>query len=154
MKELDIRTLHVLTTVNRTDFITSPDLSHLLSGHSIPSTMVVQTLLSHLPTLQGHEKLLLIGAGSGYLAMILARLVQQLFVIEHNPQILHIAQTNLAKFAQPNITLRTGDGERGYPEQAPYDLIIAGCDLPTAPALLPQVQPGGEIYYLSGSNGH
>lgn len=154
MKELDIRTLHVLTTVNRADFITSPDLSHLLSGHSIPSTMVVQTLLSHLPTLQGHEKLLLIGAGSGYLAMILARLVQQLFVIEHNPQILHIAQTNLDKFSQPNITLRTGDGERGYPEQAPYDLIITSCDLPTAPALLSQVQPGGDIYYLSGSNGH
>lgn len=153
MKELDIRTLQALTTVPRADFIASPDLSALLSGHSIPSPLVVHTLLSHLPTLQGHEKVLLIGAGSGYLAMILARLVQQLFVVEHNPQIVHIAQANLGKFNPENVSLRNGEGERGLPEQAPYDLIMTSCDLPSAPALLPQAKPGAAIYYLAGSNG-
>lgn len=153
MRALDPRTLQALQAVSRVDFVASPDLSAQLSGHSIPSTLVVQTLLSHLPPLDGSEKVLLIGAGAGYLAMVLSRLVNRLFVLENNPQILLIAQSNLDKFAPHNVVLQAGDGTQGLAAQAPYDLIISSCELPSVVGLLPQLKMGGAIYYLEGRNG-
>lgn len=153
MRELDTRTLRVLSDIPRADFVASPDLSAMLSGHSIPSTEVVHTLLCHLPPLDGSEKLLLIGAGSGYLAMILSRLVQRLCVLERNPHILPIAQANLAKFDPGNVLWHCGEGAQGWVAQAPFDLIIASCPLPSPVNLLSQLKMGGAIYYLDGCNG-
>jgi len=153
MRELELRTLQALTDIPRSEFVASPDISAQLSGHSIPSTLVLQTLLSHLPPLDGSEKVLLIGAGSGYLAMILSRLVNQLLVLERNPQILPIARANLDKFNVQNVVLQTGEGAQGWPAQAPYDLVVASCELANPAALLPQLKPGGAIFYLEGSNG-
>lgn len=158
MRPLDSRARKALDEVPRSAFIASPDLSAQLSGHSIPATAVVQILLSHLPPLDGTEKVLLIGAGSGYLAMILSRLVGQLFVLERNPGVLPIAQTNLAKFSPPDasanhVVMQLGDGNSGLLAHSPYDLIISFCELPRPTTLLPQLKMGGTHYFLEGCNG-
>lgn len=153
MRTLDTRTLQALNGIPRTEFVASTDLAAFLSGHSIPSTLVMQTLLGHLPPLDGSENVLLIGAGSGYVAMVLSRLVQRLTVLERNPQILPIAQANLAKFAPANIVLQAGEGAQGWLPHSPYDLIISSCELANPQSLLPQLKMGGAIYYLQGSHG-
>lgn len=153
MRALDPRTQQALKDIPRAEFIASPDLSAQLSGHSIPSTLVVRTLLGYLPPLLGHEKVLLIGAGAGYLAMILSRLVRRVAIIERSAEIIAIAQANLSKFSPHNLLLRAGEGAQGLPAEAPFDLIISSCELPAPQALLPQLNPGGAIYYLGGRNG-
>ncbi len=129
MRALDPLALQALKDVPRAQFVASPDLSAQLSGHSIPSTLVVRTLLGYLPPLSGNEQVLLIGAGSGYLPVVLSRLVRQVQVIENNPQILAIARGNIAKFMPGNLHLHSGDGRQGLPQLAPYDLIISSCEL-------------------------
>ena len=113
MRALDPLALQALKEVPRAQFVASPDLSAQLSGHSIPSTLVVRTLLGYLPALSGREQVLLIGAGSGYLPVILARLVRQVQVIERSPEILAIARANIAKLMPTNLHLHSGDGRQG-----------------------------------------
>ncbi len=153
MRALDPLALQALKEIPRAQFVASPDLSAQLSGHSIPSTLVVRTLLGYLPALSGREQVLLIGAGSGYLSVILARLVRQVQVIERSPEILAIARANIAKLMPTNLHLHSGDGRQGLAQLAPYDLIISSCELSDAEPLLAQLSPGGAVYYLGGRNG-
>jgi type IV pilus assembly protein PilB len=110
-------------------------------------------VLALLPPLNGTENLLLVGAGSGYLAMILSRLVREITVIERNPEVLAIAEANLCKFAPGNLSLHAGEAIRGFPDNAPYDLIIASCELEKPDALLAQLKLGGNLYFLAGNIG-
>ena len=89
-------------------------------------------------------KVLEIGAGSGYHSAILARLARRVYAIERHRPLAMDARDRLQRLGITNVTLRSGDGTRGWPEQAPFDRIIATAAADDAPSLLlEQLRPGG-----------
>jgi protein-L-isoaspartate(D-aspartate) O-methyltransferase len=89
-------------------------------------------------------KVLEIGTGCGYQAAILTRLCRRVFTIERHRALLKEAEARFAQLRIHNITVRFGDGTKGWPEQAPFDRIIvtaAARELPQA--LLDELAPDG-----------
>ncbi|MEW1719321.1 methyltransferase domain-containing protein [Streptomyces sp. NPDC093109] len=116
----------------------------LISSSSQPSLMA--GMLAALDVRDG-DRVLEIGAGSGYNAALLAhRLGDDLVTtVELDPEIAESARTHLATAGyRPAVV--AGDGARGCPERAPFDRIIATCTLPSVPAGWPaQCRPGARI---------
>ncbi|AXG77878.1 methyltransferase domain-containing protein [Streptomyces paludis] len=116
----------------------------LISSSSQPSLMA--GMLAALDVRDG-DRVLEIGAGSGYNAALLARRLGDDLVttVELDPEIAESARTHLATAGyRPAVV--AGDGARGCPERAPFDRIIATCTLPSVPAGWPaQCRPGARI---------
>jgi protein-L-isoaspartate(D-aspartate) O-methyltransferase len=89
-------------------------------------------------------KVLEVGAGSGYVCAILSRLARRVYGIERHKALAVEARERMAQLDISNVTIRAGDGTRGWPEQAPFDRILlsAAADDPPSP-LLEQLRPGG-----------
>ena len=89
-------------------------------------------------------KVLEVGAGSGYQAAILARLARRVYAIERHRGLALAARGRIEKLGLANVTIRTGDGTKGWPEQAPFDRIIVSAAAEDAPStLLEQLRTGG-----------
>jgi len=89
-------------------------------------------------------KVLEVGAGSGYVCAILARLARRVYGIERHRPLALEARERISQLGLGNVRIRSGDGTRGWPEQAPFDRILisaAADDTPTM--LLEQLRPGG-----------
>lgn len=71
------------------------------------------------------DRVLEIGAGSGYAAAVLGELAGRVFTIERHPALADLARARLRQLGYENVEVRTGDGTLGWPEQAPFDAIIA-----------------------------
>jgi protein-L-isoaspartate(D-aspartate) O-methyltransferase len=114
-------------------------------GQTISQPYMVALMTSRL-RLQGHERVLEIGTGSGYQTAILAELALEVFSVERLPELLAAAKTRLDALGCLNVHVTPGNGSLGWPEQAPYDAIIvtaAAPDIP--PPLLEQLAEGGRI---------
>ncbi|NQY88550.1 MAG: protein-L-isoaspartate(D-aspartate) O-methyltransferase [Colwellia sp.] len=103
----------------------------------------IVALMTQLINPQASHIVLEIGTGSGYQAAVLSSLVAKVFSIEIIPELAQHAEKKLKALNYSNITIRTGDGYQGWPEQAPFDGIIvtAGGEIPTK--LIAQLKPGG-----------
>lgn len=89
-------------------------------------------------------KVLEVGAGSGYQAAILARLARRVYAIERHRELTIAARQRLTALDLSNVSVRTGDGTLGWPEQAPFDRIVVSAAAEDAPSkLLEQLRPGG-----------
>jgi protein-L-isoaspartate(D-aspartate) O-methyltransferase len=89
-------------------------------------------------------KVLEVGAGSGYQAAILARLARRVYAIERHRELALAARARIEQLGLANVTIRTGDGTKGWPEQAPFDRIIVSAAAEDAPSiLLEQLRTGG-----------
>jgi len=89
-------------------------------------------------------KVLEVGAGSGYQAAILARLARRVYAIERHRDLARRARERMEALDLSNVTIRTGDGTKGWPEQAPFDRIIVSAAAEDAPStLLEQLRTGG-----------
>ena len=89
-------------------------------------------------------KVLEVGAGSGYVCAILSRLARRVYGIERHRPLALEARERISQLGLGNVTIRSGDGTKGWPEQAPFDRILlsaAADDTPTR--LLEQLRPGG-----------
>lgn len=96
--------------------------------------------------LQGTEKVLEVGTGSGYQTAVLAELAGEVYSIEIVPQLLQRAQRQLEELGYRNTHLREGDGSKGWPEEAPFDAILVTAAPPTLPTtLLEQLRDGGKL---------
>ncbi|MDH5253751.1 MAG: protein-L-isoaspartate(D-aspartate) O-methyltransferase [Nitrospira sp.] len=92
------------------------------------------------------DKVLEIGTGSGYQAAILAELVDRVLTIEIVEPLARQAEQTLAELGYKNIRVRTGDGYRGWPEEAPFDAIIVTAAPDHVPQpLLDQLAVGGRL---------
>lgn len=116
-------------------------------GHrqTISQPLIVAFMTEQLQ-LQGSEKVLEIGTGSGYQAAILGEIVSEVFSIEIVEPLAKRAAKILRELGYKNITVRHGDGYRGWIEQAPFDAII----ITAAPNHIPQplvkqLKPGGRM---------
>jgi protein-L-isoaspartate(D-aspartate) O-methyltransferase len=92
------------------------------------------------------HRVLEIGTGSGYQAAILGQLAGQVYTIEIIPELARSAGETLRRLGYFNITVREGDGYKGWPEEAPFDRIILTAAPPEVPqALMAQLGRGGRL---------
>ena len=112
-------------------------------GQTISQPAVVAMMIKALD-LTPRCKVLEVGAGSGYVCAILARLARRVYGVERHSPLALEARERIASLGLGNVTIRAGDGTRGWPEQAPFDRILISAAAEDAPAtLLEQLQPGG-----------
>ncbi len=120
------------------------------SGESMFAPKTEARLLQEV-ALKPHEQVLEVGTGSGFMAALAARKALQVVSIEIEPQLQRFAQTNLARAGTRNVSVIAGDGARGWPGKAPYDVIFISGSLPVLPPeLLTQLKLGGRIAVIVG----
>jgi protein-L-isoaspartate(D-aspartate) O-methyltransferase len=112
-------------------------------GQTISQPAIVGMMLQALDVTP-RCKVLEIGAGSGYVCSILARLARRVYGIERHRPLALEARERIAQLGLGNVTIRSGDGTKGWPEQAPFDRILVSAAADDTPAnLLEQLRPGG-----------
>jgi len=98
------------------------------------------------------DKVLEIGTGSGYVTALLARLAQQVHSIDIFPEFITQAQFKLARLNITNVSLHCADAIHGWPEAAPYDVIVITGSVPILPAeILPQLAVHGRLFAVLGT---
>lgn len=115
------------------------------AGQTISQPFIVALMTDLLNPLP-EQRVLEVGTGSGYQTAILARLAGKVFSIEILTSLADQAQQRLAELGVSNVTLKTGDGYLGWPEEAPFDgiLVTAAADHVPEP-LLQQLKSGGRL---------
>ena len=120
-------------------------------GQTISQPYIV-ALMTDLLSVSPTDKALEVGTGSGYQAAILAELVDKVYSIEIIDELAEQAAAVLEQQGYKNVHTRTGDGYYGWPEQAPFDVIVvtaAAGHIP--PPLIKQLKPGGRMVIPVGS---
>ncbi len=136
---------HRFLPPNRIDEAYSDKAVAIGSGQTISQPYIV-AVMSEVLRLNGEERVLEVGTGSGYQAAILGELAREVFTIERIPAHFERARTILAELSCGNVTCVLGDGAKGLPEGAPFDAILvaaAGKDLPQP--LIDQLADGGRL---------
>ena len=111
-------------------------------GQTISQPFMVAAIVSALE-LEGDERVLDVGTGSGYQAAILAELAAEVVTIERLPELAARARRTLAGTGYERVDVRVGDGTLGVPERAPYGAIAVAAAAPAVPdALFGQLAPG------------
>jgi len=117
-------------------------------GQTISQPYIVAAMTEALQ-LEGRERVLEVGTGSGYQTAILCELLplaSTVRTIEIVPELAGRAERTLRELGYENVEFRVGDGSRGWPEAAPYDAIVVAAAPEEVPApLLQQLAPGGRL---------
>jgi protein-L-isoaspartate(D-aspartate) O-methyltransferase len=101
---------------------------------------------TELAEVHATDRVLEVGAGSGYQAAVLARLGAEVFAVEIVPALAARAREVLAELGADNVTLESFDGSGGWPAHAPYDVIIVSAGAPRVPPLLAEeLADGGRL---------
>lgn len=149
----DPRVLAAMRSVERDRFIPAEYAEHAYDDGPLPigssqtiSQPYIVALMSEVAALNGNERVLEIGTGSGYQTAILSRLAAEVYSIESIPLLHDHAQLILDEIGVRNVRLRCGDGSMGWPEEAPFDAILVTAAMPgIARPLLEQLCPGGRL---------
>jgi protein-L-isoaspartate(D-aspartate) O-methyltransferase len=119
-------------------------------GQTISQPYIVATICS-LMQLEGDERVLDVGAGSGYQAAVLAELAAEVVTIERVPELAERARQALALAGYDKVEVRVGDGSLGVPDRAPFDGIAVAAAAPAIPpALYDQLVDGGRLVLPRG----
>ena len=131
------------------------DNAALPIGHqqTVSQPMIVARMTQALEAGKRH-KVLEIGTGSGYQAAVLSRVCRRLYTVERHRDLLVAAEKRFQQLRITNITARTGDGIRGWPEQAPFDRIIvtAAAQEGMLQGLVAQLAVGGVMVVPLGAD--
>jgi protein-L-isoaspartate(D-aspartate) O-methyltransferase len=156
---VDRAVLEAFMAVPREAFV-DPDLDDLAYddgplgigyGQTISQPYVVAMTAQALH-LEGNERVLEIGTGSGYAAAILSRLAREVHTIERIEPLADVAAMRLADLGYGNVYVHVGDGTLGWPEAAPYEAIAVAAGAPRPPpSLLHQLTIGGRIVLPHGN---
>lgn len=149
----DKRVLQAMRKVERHKFV--PKKLRLLAytdrplpigeGQTISQPYIV-ALMTEVLGLEGREKVLEVGTGSGYQAAVLAELCAHVYTIEILEPLARNAEALLEELGYENITVKCGDGFLGWKEYAPFDAIIVTCAPPEVPPpLFEQLKDGGRM---------
>ena len=124
----------------------------IAEGQTISQPYIV-ALMAEALLLEGGEKVLEIGTGSGYAAAVLAEIAAEVYTVERIGQLAEKAATALAGQGYDNVHVLHGDGTRGWADHAPYDAIVVAAGGPKIPeSLRTQLKIGGRLVIPIGSN--
>jgi protein-L-isoaspartate(D-aspartate) O-methyltransferase len=102
--------------------------------------------MSEALELQGRDRVLEIGTGSGYQTAVLAELAESVFSVERIGSFVPLARSRLESLGYYNVLIKVGDGTIGWSEHAPYDAILVTAAAPQVPRpLLDQLKLGGRL---------
>ncbi len=123
-------------------------------GQTISQPYIVAFMTQALELRRTH-RVLEIGTGSGYQAAILSRLCRRVYTVERLRPFLVEAERRLKSLQISNVTYRHNDGQKGWPEAAPFDRIIITCQVSEIPdILLNQLKDNGILIAPLGQSGH
>ncbi len=121
------------------------------AGQTISQPYIVAYMLQALG-LNGDEKVLEIGTGSGYQAALLGQLAKEVHSIERHELLVNAALAILQELGTNNVFVHHGDGTNGWPEEAPYDAILVAASAPVVPQpLLKQLADHGRLILPVGT---
>ena len=114
-------------------------------GQTISQPFVVAHMAEAL-AVESDDRVLEVGAGSGYAAAVLGRLAAEIDAVERQPELVASARRHLAEIGATNVRIHEADGSRGWPAAAPYDAILVSAGGPYVPqALVDQLRPDGRL---------
>jgi protein-L-isoaspartate(D-aspartate) O-methyltransferase len=149
----DARVLEAMASVPREAFVPGVPASLAYDDRALPidagqtiSQPYMVARMTELLQVEPGDRILEIGTGSGYQAAILARLAARVTTIERHPDLADSARERLAGLGVVGVDVRTGDGSRGLPDEAPWDGIVVTAAAPAIPdALREQLAIGGRL---------
>lgn len=123
-------------------------------GQTISQPYIVAYMIEALE-LNGRERVLEIGTGSGYAAAVLSLCAAEVFTVERLATLAETARGRLQELGYRNVAVHLGDGTLGWLEHAPYDAIVVTAGAPEVPAgLLEQLATGGRLVIPVGPTPH
>jgi protein-L-isoaspartate(D-aspartate) O-methyltransferase len=150
---LDQEVLDLLTVVRREEFVPAPyknlafvDTEIPLPGGENMFTPKMEARLLQAVSVKKHESVLEIGAGSGYMAALLAYKSRHVTSVEISPELKALAEKNLADYGISNVSVELGNGAQGWASGAPFD--VAG----RIPAAIESRRPPGSHYRRSAGH--
>lgn len=155
----DDAVLHAMNEVPRHRFVDEALASRAYEDAALPigfgQTISQPWVVAHMISLgmadKAPRRVLEVGAGCGYQAAILSKLVREVYAVERVRGLYDLARSNLASLAYRGVRLVYGDGMAGLPVHAPFDMIIvAAAGLAVPPALLQQLARGGRLVAPEG----
>jgi len=149
----DSRVIEAMLKVPRHLFVEEAMSAQAYSDTPLPigekqtiSQPFMVALMTELLQLNGSEKVLEIGTGSGYQAAILATIANRVYTVERIRVIALRARKALDSVGLLNVNIKIGDGSDGWESEAPFDAIIVTAGAPDIPdALIAQLNPGGRL---------
>ncbi|HWG57801.1 MAG TPA: protein-L-isoaspartate(D-aspartate) O-methyltransferase [Candidatus Acidoferrales bacterium] len=119
---------------------------------TISQPFIVGSMTDSL-ALDGSERVLEIGAGSGYQAAVLSLLVREVIAVEAIPALAAAARDRLCRLGYANVRIVEGDGSMGWPDEAPYDAILVTAAAPAVPPpVREQLANGGRLLIPLGKS--
>jgi len=153
--------LDAFRAVPREEFV-SENHAHLAYGdHPLPieanqtiSQPYIVALMIKAAGIKPGDKVLEVGAGSGYAAAVISRIADEVIGVERQHDLVEIARARLRRLGYGNVEIVEGDGTKGWPDQAPFDAILAAASGTHVPrALIDQLAPNGRIVMPVGDPG-
>ena len=115
------------------------------SGQTISQPYIV-ALTIHAAGIAPGSKVLEVGAGSGYAAAVIGQIADEVIAVERHSELVHLAQLRMRRLGYGNVRIVEGDGTLGWPDEAPFDAIVAAASGSHVPqSWIAQLKPGGRI---------
>ena len=158
---LDLDILDLLVVVKREAFVPEAYRSLAFVDTEIPLpggehmfTPKMEARIVQEVAVKKHENVLEVGAGSGYMAALLAHKARHVTTVEIDPTLRDMAKKNLADYGVSNVDVELGNGAHGWAKagtKEPYDVIVISGSLPVLPdTFLSQIKIGGRIFAIVG----
>jgi protein-L-isoaspartate(D-aspartate) O-methyltransferase len=149
----DGRVIAAMRRVPRHLFVEEALRDRAYGDHPLPigeqqtiSQPYIVGLMTSLLVLEGGEKVLEVGTGSGYQTAVLAALARRVCSIERLPALAARARAVIEGLGITNVWIRVGNGALGWPDEAPFDRILVAAGGPAVPPpLFQQLAPGGRM---------
>lgn len=149
----DERVLAAMRKVPRHEFVPAAEKLLAYSDGPLPigrgqtiSQPYIVALMTELLEIQPADKILEVGTGSGYQAAVLGEIAKEVYTVEIVEPLYEQAKARLEKLGYSNVHVRSGDGTKGWPEEAPFDkMTVTAAGLKIPDTLIEQLKEGGRI---------